>query len=122
REPGLHADMAEAELRIEKVEVKHPLRPGGEREPRSPVAVAELDGATGLLAAQDADQALAETAFADLLLHQVFLAVTPLEIDVRGAFPGGEGFGVADEKFGFFFREGREVFALDAEGMIDKAV
>jgi hypothetical protein len=29
---------------------------------------------------------------------------------------------VGDEEFGFFLGEGQEVFTLDAEGMIDKAV
>ena len=35
---------------------------------------------------------------------------------------GGEVLGVVDEEFGFFFGEGQEVFALDAEGMIDEAI
>jgi len=98
------------------------LRSPGEHEAGPPVAVAEFDGATGFLAAQDTDEALAKATFAELLLHEVFLAVATLEVDVRGPFLGGEGFGVADEKVGFFFREGQEVFALDAENMIDEAV
>jgi hypothetical protein len=56
------------------------------------------------------------------LLDEVFLAMASLEVDVRGALAGGDVFGVCDEKFGFFLREGQEIFALDAEDMIDEAV
>jgi hypothetical protein len=122
REPGLHADVTQAELGIEEVEIEDPLRTPGEHEAGPAVAVAEFDGATGLLAAPDTDEALAQTAFAELLLYQFFLAVATLEVDVRGAFPGGEGLGVADEAFGFFLGEGQDVLALDAENMIDEAV
>jgi hypothetical protein len=122
REPGLHPDVAEAELRIEAVEVENTLGPAGEDEPGPPVAVAEFDGASCLLAAEDADEALAETTFADLLLHEVFLAVASLEIDERSTLLGGEVFGVCNEAFGFVLGEGQEIFALDAEGMIDEAV
>jgi hypothetical protein len=108
--------VAQAKLLVQEVEVQDALGPKGEDEPGSAVAVAELDGAAGLLAAEDADEAIAQLAGADLLLHEVFLAVTALEVDVGGAVAGGEVFGVGDEEFGLLFREGREVFALDAEG------
>src|SRR5262249_6737146 len=75
-----------------------------------------------LLAAQDADETLAQAAFADLLLHQVFLAVAPLKIDVGSIVVGGELFGVRDETLRFALGEGQEVFASDAEGMIDEAL
>jgi hypothetical protein len=114
--------VAEAKLRIEEVEVENTLGPGGEDESRPAVAVAEFDGAAGFLAAEDADEALAQTAFVDLLLDEVFLAVASLEVDVGGTVAGGEVFGVPDEEFGFVFGEGQEVFALDAESMIDEAV
>jgi hypothetical protein len=114
--------MAEAELGVEEVEVEDALRPAGEHEPGPAIAVAEFDGAAGLLAAEDTDQALAETAFADLLLDEVFLAVASLKIDVRGVVADGEVFGVCDKEFGFFLREGQEIFALEAEAMIDEAV
>src|SRR5262249_13073677 len=121
-EPGLHADVAEAELGVEEVEVQHALGPKGEDEPGSAVAVAELDGAAGVLAAQDTDEALAEAACADLRPHEVFLAVAALEVDVGGAVPGSAVFSVGDEAFGFALREGREVFTLDAEGVVGEAV
>ena len=121
-EPGLHAHVPEPELRVEEVVVQDALRPAGEGEPGPAVAVAELDGAAGLLAAEDADEALAEAALADLLLHEVFLAVAALEVDVGGAVAGGEVLGVVDEEFGLFLHEGQEIFTLNAEGMIDEAV
>src|SRR5262249_12047367 len=68
REPGRHPDVAEAELRIEEVEVKDALGPAGEAESRPAVAVAQFDGAAGFLAAEDAHQALAEASLAQLLL------------------------------------------------------
>jgi hypothetical protein len=42
--------------------------------------------------------------------------------NVRGVVLLGEGFGVGDEGIGLLFEEGEEVLALDAEGMIDKAI
>src|SRR5713101_7701215 len=122
REPSLHADVAEAEFRIQEVEVEDALGPAGEGEPGPTIAVAEFDRAAGLLAAEDADEALAETAFADLLLHEVFLAVASLKVDIRGTLPSSEVFGVGDEEFGFFLCEGQEIFTLDAESMIDEAI
>jgi len=121
-EPGLDADVAEAELGIEEVEVENTLRAAGEDESGAALAIAEFDGAAGLLAAKDADEALAQAARADLLLDEVFLAVVPLEVLVRGAVLGGEVFGVANDECGFFLREDQEIFTLDAEGMINKAV
>src|SRR5262249_59514887 len=85
REPGLHADVAEAERRVEKVEVQNALGPAGEDEPGPAGAVAELDRAARLLTAKDADEALAQAAGADLLLHEVFLAVAALEGALRRA-------------------------------------
>jgi hypothetical protein len=74
-ESGLDTDVAETEVRIEEVEIEHALQPAGEDQPGPAVAVAEFDRAAGLLAAEDADEPLAETAFADLLLNELFLAV-----------------------------------------------
>jgi hypothetical protein len=121
-EPGLDTDVAETEVRIKAVEIENALGPAGEDEPGPAVAVAEFDGAAVLLAAEDADETLAETAFADLVLYELFLAVVSLEVDVRGTLPGSEVLGMGDEEFGFFLREGQEIFALDAEGMIDEAI
>jgi hypothetical protein len=114
--------MAEAELGIEEVEIEDALRPTGEHEPGPTVAVTEFDRTAGLLATENTDEALAETAFADLLLHQVLLAGASLQVDVRGVVAGGKVFGVGDQEFGFFLREGEEIFAFDAEGMIDEAI
>jgi len=55
-------------------------------------------------------------------LDEVFLAVASLEIDERSTLLGGEVFGVCNEEFGFFLGEVQEIFALDAEGMIDEAI
>src|SRR5262249_53278981 len=121
-EPGLHADVAEADLRVQEVEVQNALGPKGEDKPGAAVAVAEFDRAARLLTAEDADEAVAQLACADLLLHEVSLAVAALEVEVGGAVAGGEVSGVADETFGFALREGREVFTLDAEGVVDEAV
>jgi hypothetical protein len=118
----LHADVAEAELGIEEVEIEDALGPLGEDQSRSAVAVAEFDGAAGLLAAQDTDEALMEPAFANLVLDEVFLAGLSLEVDVWGTFLGGEVFGMGDEAFGFLLHEGQEIFTLDAERMIDEAI
>jgi hypothetical protein len=118
----LHADVAEAELGIEEVEIEDALRPLGEDQSRSAIAVAEFDRTASLLAAEDTDKALAEPAFADLLLDEVFLAGMSLEVKVRGPFLGGEVFGMSNEEFGFFFQEREEIFTLDAEGMIDEAI
>jgi hypothetical protein len=114
--------VAEAELGIEEVEIEDALRPLGEDQSRSALAVAEFDGTAGLLAAEDTDEALAEPAFADLLLDEVFLAGMSLEVEVRGTFLGGEVFGMSNEEFGFSFQEREEIFTLDAEGMIDEAI
>ena len=57
-EPGLNANVTQAELRIEEVEVQHALRPPGESEPGPALAIEKLDGATILHAAEDADQPL----------------------------------------------------------------
>src|SRR5262249_37231072 len=89
-EPGLDADVPQPELLIEEVEVQDALRPAREDQSGPVLAVAELDGAAVLLAAQDTNQALAEAALADVLLDEVFLAVLPLEVDVGGAVPLGE--------------------------------
>ena len=70
----------------------------------------------------DSPPVFAQAAGADLLLHEVFLAMTALEVDVGGTLPGGEVFSVGDEVFGFALREGREVFALKAKGVVDEAV
>jgi hypothetical protein len=121
-EPGLQADVAEPELGVEEVEVQDPLGPAGEDESGSAVAVAELDGAAGFLTAEDTDEAVAEAAFPDLVLHEVFLAVASLEVEVGGAVLGGEVFGVGDQEFGLLLGEGEEVLAADAEGMVHEAV
>jgi hypothetical protein len=114
--------VAEAEVRIEEVEVEDALGPMGEDQSRSVVAVAEFDGAAGFQAAEDADEAVAEATLTDLLLDEVFFTDVPLEVEVGGAVLGGEVLGAGDEKFGFFCRKGEEVFAFDAEGMINEAV
>jgi hypothetical protein len=122
REPGLDPNVTQAELRIEKVEIEDALRATGEDQPRPAVAVAEFDRAAGLLATEDADQALAEPACVDLLGDEVFLALASLEIDVRGVVPGCEILGVCDEEIGFFLCEGQEVLALDAEAVVNEAI
>jgi hypothetical protein len=114
--------VTETELRIEEVEVEDALGPAREDEAGPAVAVAEFDRAAGLLAAQDADQPFAEAACADLLPDEVFLAMTSLEVDVRSVVPGSEILGVCDEEFGFFLCEGQEIFALDAEAVVNEAI
>jgi hypothetical protein len=56
------------------------------------------------------------------LLDEIFLAVPTLHVDVGAAVLGGEALGACDEQFGLFGREGEEVFALDAEGVVHEAV
>src|SRR5262249_41600881 len=121
-EPGLHADVTQAELRIEEVKVQHTLLPPGEGQPGTALAVEELDGAAGFHAAQDADPPLAQAAVADGLPDDVLLAVAALEVVVGGTVLLGEGFGVGDELLGFIFEEAEEVLAGHAEGVINKAV
>jgi hypothetical protein len=118
----LHADVAEAELGIEEIEIEDALGPLREGQSWSALAVEEFDGTAGLLAAEDADEALAEPTFADLLLDEFFLAVIPLQVAVRSTFLSGEVFGVGDESIGFVLYEGEEIFTLDAERMIDEAI
>src|SRR5262249_41376079 len=83
REAGLNPNVTEAELRVEEVEVEDALGPAGENEPGPAVAITEFDRAAGLLTTEDADQPFAESACADLLLDEVFLAMASLEVDVR---------------------------------------
>jgi hypothetical protein len=114
--------VSQPELRIEEVEVEDALGPVGEDESWPAVAIAELDGATGFLAAEDADEPFAEAAVADLFLDEVFLAVPALEVDVRSVVPGSEILGVFDEEIGFLLGEGEEILAFNAEGMVYEAV
>ncbi len=55
---GLHADVHQAEVGIEEIEVEDALRPGSKRQARPLFAMQKLDGAAMLLAAQHGDQAV----------------------------------------------------------------
>jgi hypothetical protein len=84
--------------------------------------VEQLDGAAGLLAAQDADQPRVEATLPDDLPDDLFLAVAALEIPLGGVVTLGEVLGMGDEFVGFTLEEGKEVGAAHAEGMVHEAV
>jgi hypothetical protein len=65
---------------------------------------------------------LGEPAVADGLLHQGFLAMLALEVEVGGALLRSGGPGMGDEFSGFAFQEGQEVGAAPAEDTIHEAV
>src|SRR5262249_47434310 len=121
-DPGLQAQVDQAELGVEEVEVEDALGPGGEGQARGATAVAELDGAAGLLTAQDADEPLAEAPVADGLLDDLLLSVAALEVVVGGLVLLGELLGVVNELVGFLLQPREEVLARDAEDAVHEAV
>ncbi len=122
REPSLQADVDQAELRIEEVEVQHPLRPTSEDEPRTFRAVQQLHRAASFHAAEDGDQAFGDAARSDVLGNEGFLALVALQKLIRRLRFPRQGLGVVHERLRLLLDPGQEILAPHAEFAIDKGV
>jgi hypothetical protein len=109
-------------LGIQKIEIENTLGSRGKNQTGSALTVAELDGAAGLLTAQDTDQSGTQAAVADDLLNQILFAMGTLEVVVGSVVLGSETLSVGNELLGFLLQEGDKVLAGNAESMIHEGV
>src|SRR5436309_10220028 len=122
REPGLQANVDQAEFRIEEVVVEHALRSASEDEARASVAVEQLDRTAGCQATQDGHQAVAQTPFPALLLDHFFLGVGSAEEVVEGTGGRGHRLGVSYQGLRVLLDEGQKILAAQLQGAIHPAV
>ena len=74
RQPGLQADVDQAELGIEEVVIEDPLLSGSADELGPFGTRHEREGRTGFLGAEDADESLEDALFADEVMGPLVLA------------------------------------------------
>jgi hypothetical protein len=74
RQPGLQANVNQAELRIEEIVVENPLLPGSAHELRPTGARHDCERGTGFQGAEDAGQSLGDALIADEILGPLVLA------------------------------------------------
>ena len=85
RQPGLQADVDQAELGIEEVVIEDPLLPGSADELGPFGARHEREGGTGFLGAEDADESLGDALVADQVVGPLVLAELAGAIEVGAA-------------------------------------
>jgi hypothetical protein len=119
---GLQADVHQAELGVEEVEVEDALRTLAEGELRTVLATEELDAAAEFFAAQDGDQAVATRLLFEQLMDEPVLVRLGFEVLVGGVGVLGQPLSVLDETLGERFDEGQEILAFDFEAVIDEAI
>src|SRR5205814_5214570 len=100
RQPGLQADVDQAELGIEKVVIEDPLLPRSADELRSIGAGDECKGGTGFLGAQDADKSFEDALVSYELLSPLVLAELAGAILVGAASLPRPVLGVIDQSVG----------------------
>ena len=105
RQPGLQADVDQAELRIEEVIVEHALLPGSADELGPFGAGHECEGRAGFLGAEDADESLGDALVADEVLGPLVLAELAGAIDVGAAGLLRPALGVLDQAVGVLGRD-----------------
>src|SRR5262249_32517019 len=121
--PGLQADMDQAQLRVEEVEVQHALLPPRIDQARASLATDELEAGAAFHAAEHGDQALDEVrSLAQDLIDEPVLAVGPPEEAVFDAGLLGRSLGAVDQGLGLTLGEGHEVAAADLEDAVDEAL
>ena len=77
REPGRQADVDQAQLGIEEVEVQDALLPARVDQAGAVLAGDQLEAGAALHAAEDADQALEDRSLSEDLIDQLVLAMVP---------------------------------------------
>ena len=123
REPGRQADVDQAQLGIEEVEVQDALLPPRVDQARSALAGGQPEAGAALHAAEDDDQALDQVgSLSQDLIDQLVLAMGPLKEAVFDAGFLGHPLGVVDDGVGLFLGEGHEVASSDLEDVVDEAL
>ena len=121
RQPGLQADVDQAELGIEEVVVEHPLLSGSTDELGPFGAGHECEGGTGFLGAEDADESLGDALVADEVLGPLVLAELAGAILVGAAGLLRPVLGMLDQAVGVLGRQGfHEVGAANFQDAIDE--
>ena len=121
RQPGLQADVDQAELRIEEVVIEDPLLPGSADELRPFGAGHECEGRTGFLGAEDADESLGDALVADEVVGPLVLAELAGAIHVGAAGLLRPALGMLDQAVGVLGRHGfHEVATANFQNAIDE--
>jgi len=119
REPGLDTDVHQAELGVDTVVVENPLGTVSELQVGTTLAVPELDGAAGFLAAEYGDETTADGVAPDNVLDEGLLAKSPLTVLVGPPRALGESLGMADQRLGMIFEHRDKVLAANMHNPID---
>ena len=123
RQPGLQADVDQAELGIEEVVVEDPLLPGSADELGPLGARHECEGRTGFLSAEDADESLGDALVADEVVGPLVLAELAGAIHVGAAGLPRPALGMRDQAVGVLGRHGlHEVAAANLQNAIDEVL
>ena len=121
RQPGLQANVDQAELGIEEVVIEDPLLPGSADE-LGPVGTRhKREGRTRLLGAEDTDKSLGDTLVADEVLGPLVLAELAGAIQVDSASLPRPALSMRDETVRVLRRHGfHEVGAANFQNAIDE--
>ena len=121
RQPGLQADVDQAELGIEEVVVEHPLLSVSTDELGPLGAGHECEGRTGFQSAEDADESLGDALVADEVVGPLVLAELAGAIDVGAAGLPSPFLGMLDQTVGVLGGQGfHEVGAANFQNAIDE--
>jgi len=121
-EPGLDAHVHQAEFFIDAVIVEDPLGSVSKVEFGSLTAMTKLDGAAGLLAAEDGHKPLVDGILSNDVLDESLLAKLPLLVDIGSTCRLGQGLGMLDQRMGVFFKHRDKIFAPHPQHVVDKRV
>ena len=80
----------------------------------------QLEAWAAFLAAENADQPVADRSLSQQLVDELVFAVNTLEVVVLGTDLLDQTFGEIDQGLGLFLSEGHEVLASDLENVIDE--
>ena len=123
REPGLYADVDQAELWIEEVVIEYPLLPRSADELRAFGTWHKRKGGTRLLSAEDTDESLGNTLGADQVEGPLVLAELAGAIQVDSAGLLRQSLGMRDQAIGALRRNGfHEVATANFENAIDEVL
>jgi hypothetical protein len=121
RQPGLQADVDQAELGIEEVVIEHPLLPGSADELGPLGAGHKSEGRASFLSAEDADESLGDALVADEVLGPLVLAELAGAIFVGATGIPSPALGMLDQAVGVLGRPGfHEVCAANFQDAIDE--
>jgi hypothetical protein len=118
----LYADVHEAEVVIEKVEIQNALWLALKSEARPLVAVQQFNATAVLLATQDCDEAIRAWLFQEKLVDEFFLVGLGLEVLIGRVGLLGQLFGMIDETLRERLDEGKKVLPPYFQDAIDKII